>query len=148
MAKYKYKLQSVLDYREGIEEKAKVEYGQEVMNHEAMLEEMRLLEEHILQMIALMKDATQGLLDVKNLMQYPSYIDAKKAERVSLLERIKAHEEVVNEKKRLMLQAMTDRKSVEKLKEKDFEAYKQMQKKEEQKFVDQLVSYKFATAGA
>lgn len=145
MAKFKFSLQSVLDYRSGLEEKAKSEYGEAITQRERLLEQLLNLESKLSYALSNMAEECVGKIDPQVLLHYPAYVDALKSSIIQKQEEIREQDLIVEEKKAIMLKAMTDRKAVESLKEKALAEFKMEQKKIEQKFVDQLVSYKFAT---
>jgi len=141
MAKFKYRMQNILDIKQKLEESAKMEFSE--ANHRVLTEEEKL------SVIDKRKQAyeTEGgrlrserlqVADIKNNARAISVLsDMKKAQEAEV-ERAKA----VQEQKRLKLQiAMQERKTQEKLYENAFEEFMREENAREGKEVDELTSY-------
>lgn len=141
MAKFKYRMQNILDIKQKLEESAKMEFGE--ANVRVMEEEERLA------VIDEKKQAyeTEGgrlrtaklqVVDIKNNTRAISVLGDMKKEQESEVEKAK----VVLEQKRTKLQiAMQERKTQEKLYENAFEEFVREENARESKEVDELTSY-------
>ncbi|MBO4988309.1 MAG: flagellar export protein FliJ [Lachnospiraceae bacterium] len=141
MAKFKYRMQNILDIKQKLEESAKMEFGE--ANVRVMEEEERLA------VIDEKKQAyeTEGgrlrtaklqVADIKNNTRAISVLGDMKKEQESEVEKAK----VVLEQKRTKLQiAMQERKTQEKLYENAFEEFVREENARESKEVDELTSY-------
>lgn len=146
MGKFQFKLQPVLDYRETLEEQAKVEYGRELGVKEDIQNKIVHLNNLLDDIIDQARQSSQQLIDPFKLKQYREYQNHLKDELYQTERSLMQQEVVVEEKREAMVQAMTDRKSVEIIKDRQADLYKEALKKQEQKITDSLVSFKYATA--
>lgn len=141
MAKFVYRMQSILNIKEKMEEQAKVAFG--AANAELRVEEERLqrLFQRQIQYLAEGAMLRQTMLDPLKLQENESalhYIeDAIKSQKV----RVKKAEEAVERARQILQEYMIERKTHEQLKEAAFEEFKEELAKEESKEVDELVSY-------
>lgn len=142
MAKFVYRMQSILNIKEKMEEQAKAAFG--AANAELRVEEDRLmrLQQRKIQYLAEGAALRQkAVLDPLKLQENESALHYIENEIRSQIIRVKRAEEAV-EKARLILQEyMIERKTHEQLKEAAFEEFKGELAKEESKEVDELVSY-------
>lgn len=142
MAKFVYRMQSILNIKEKMEEQAKAAFG--AANAELRVEEERLmrLQQRKIQYLAEGAALRQkAVLDPLKLQENESALHYIENEIRSQKIRVKRAEEAV-EKARLVLQEyMIERKTHEQLKEAAFEEFKEELAKEESKEVDELVSY-------
>lgn len=146
MAKFIFNMQGLLNIKEKLEEQSKTEYGKALNKLE---EEKNILlnlknkkNENIL---SFRQSINEGVRPdyIKNINQFISLID-KKIENQML--NINKAEEIVEEKRVALLNAMKERKVLEALKEKEKENYFREELKNEQKIIDEIVSYKYNKA--
>lgn len=148
MAKFKYRMQNILEIKYKLEEQAKTEYAN--ANEKLRIEELKL--EKIYSDINRYEDEIREMnngripLDILRLKWCSESIDIKKYDaEMQKLEIEKARKNV--EKARLKLsEVMVDRKTHEKLRERAFEEFKTEVADQERKETDELVSYKFNKA--
>lgn len=141
MAKFVYRMQSILNIKEKMEEQAKVAFG--AANAELRVEEERLqrLFQRKIQYLAEGAALRREVLDPLKLQENENALHYIENEIRSQKIRVKKAEEAV-ERARLVLQEyMIERKTHEQLKEAAFEEFKEELAKEESKEVDELVSY-------
>ncbi len=141
MAKFKYRMQNILDIKQKLEESAKMEFSE--ANHRVMEEEEKLsliegrkasYEEQGREL----RKARLHVGEIKNNTQAVSVLLDMKKEQEKEVEKAK----VVQEQKRLKLQnAMQERKTQEKLYENAFEEFMREENARESKEVDELTSY-------
>ncbi len=143
MAKYVYKLQSLINVKEKLEEQKKNELA---IQNNKLNKEKEILDNYYLEIsdILQQQEEKQTLkINAFQMQQYIKYIDKLKLEiekQVKVVEK----EKQIAEKIRLELLEFTKaKKSLEKLKEKDYQNYLEEEKKAEQKIVDEIVSYKY-----
>ena len=147
MAKFKYRMQNVLDIKQKMEESAKMEFAE--ANLRVMKEEEKLS--------AILHRKRQYEAEGKVLRKEKLHVaDIKSnAEAISILQGMQKEQEqevkkaeAFQEQKRLALQnAMQERKIQEKLYENAFEEFKQEENARESKEVDELVSYVYGQRG-
>ena len=146
MAKFNYRMQSILDLKVKLEDQERTAYW---------LAAMRLREEEEkLQALALRRAGYErvgremragGTIDVKELEANRKAVEAMKVLiRAQMLEVRRAEKDVEAARRRLQ-EAMQERKIHEKLREHAFEAFVEELEKEESKAVDELVSYSYST---
>lgn len=140
MSGYKFKLQRVLDYKETLEGLKKSEYGTAIQK---LNEEKEILSSYISKKSEIIKqfNTIDDKINIGSFRTYNNYISEitnrikKQEENVMYAEReaIKIQEE--------LLEAMKEKKSFEKLKEKDHKEFILEEKREEEKIMDQIVTF-------
>lgn len=147
MARFIFKMQNVLTVKEKLESQAKTAYG--LAAAKLHLEEERLAaiigrilerEEWLAEELA----TTLEVLKIRELQDGIEVLKFKKREQEAAVEAAK--EELERAQEALNL-AMQERKIYEKLKEHAFEEFKKELAAEEQKEIDELVSYRFGNGG-
>lgn len=147
MAKFKYRMQSILNIRYQLEEQAKMEFGRA---------QMKLMEEE--EKLEILKDRKEAYLEEGRRMRSDAlHVNDLKDNRNAVLimdEMIEAQKEQVAlaqqvvEQARLKLQeAMQERKMHERLKEKAFDEFVKEENAAEGKAVDELTSYTYGQRG-
>ena len=143
MAKFAYRMQSILDIKEKMEGQAKIAYG--VANAKLMDEQGKL------QQIMIRKagyesqarNLVNGTIDVPKIKECKRAVDTMKTMQRSQMMNVHAAERDVELARKQLNEAMVERKTHEKLKEKAFEEFKQEVAYEENRMVDELVSYNY-----
>ncbi len=147
MAKYTYKLQTLINIKEKLEEQKKNELA--VQNNKLNIEKSTLdslyLElSDVLEEQEKKQSSKLNSFQIRQYIQYTNKIKLEIEEQIIVVEK----EEKIKEKIRLELLEYTKaKKSLEKLKEKDYENYLEEEKRIEQKIVDEIVSYKYNSKG-
>lgn len=143
MAKFKYRMQNILNVKMKLESQAKIAYG---VANQKYLEEQKKLQQIILRRTGYekaLKEAMTGTLDVRQVNHARADVNTMKTlMRRQMIEVHKAEREL-EDARRSLNQIMTERKTHEKLKEKAFEQFMEELKAEESKEIDQLVSYTY-----
>ena len=143
MAKFKYRMQNILDVKMKLESQAKIAYG---IANQKYLDEQHKLQEIVLRRAGYeraLKESMMGTIDVKQVTHAREDVNAiKTIMRRQMIEVHKA-ERALEDARRALNEIMQERKTHEKLKEKAFEAFKEELKAEESKEIDQLVSYTY-----
>ena len=143
MAKFKYRMQNILDIKMKLESQAEIAYG---IANQKYLEEQKKLQEIMLRRASYdkaLKESMTGRIDVRQVSHARSDVNAMKTiMRRQMLEVHKA-ERALEDARRKLNELMMERKTHEKLKEKAFEQFKEELKAEESKEIDQLVSYTY-----
>lgn len=143
MAKFKYRMQNILNIKMKLESQAKIAYG---IANQKYLEEQQKLQEIILRRNnyeKAWKESMTGTIDVRAVSHARADVNTMKTlMRRQMMEVQKAERELENARKALN-DIMQERKMHEKLKERAFEQFKEELKAEESKEIDQLVSYTY-----
>ena len=146
MAKFVFNMQGLLNIKEKLEEQSKTEYGKALNKLEEEKNILLNLENSKKQNIVSFREIiNKGVKPnyIKNINQFISLIDKKIEQQV---ENINKAEEIVEQKRLVLLNAMKERKVLEALKEKEMENYFREELKKEQKIIDEIVSYKYNKA--
>lgn len=144
MAKFKFRMQNFLSLRERIEEQKKLDYGRAVAKreHEKQVKAALILRRE--SYITTFREQIKGeVINPIEVQSYNDYIDWLK-HKIIEQEKVVILAEKFAESKRLeLVEAMKERKMLEKLKEKDAEVFRIEEKLTEQKLVDEIVSYRY-----
>lgn len=147
MAKFVYRMQSILNIKEKMEEQAKVAFGQANARLRTEEERLQRLYQRRIQYLAEGAMLRQTRLDPLKLQENEAalhYIDGEiKDQRI----RVRQAEEAVERARQILQEYMIERKTQEQLKEAAFEEFKEELKREESKEVDELVSYVYSRRG-
>ncbi|MEE3392245.1 MAG: flagellar export protein FliJ [Lachnospiraceae bacterium] len=142
MARFKFRLNNLLNIKIRLEDQAKAEYGMEQIK---LNEE----EEKLLAVIArkdgseaLLKNALTGNIDVLDIEEKQHGLDVMKLKVQEQTEARDAQRRRTDAARAKLDEAMKERKTYEKLKEKAFEEFKKEISREEQKEIDELVSFR------
>lgn len=143
MAKFKYRMQNILDVKLKLESQAKIAYS---TANQKYLDEQKKLQELMLRRIGYekeLKNLMSGAIDVKKISNARADVNSIKTliRRQSVVVH-KAQMELENARNHLN-ELMKDRKTHEILREKAFEEFKNEIKAEESKEIDELVSYTY-----
>ena len=143
MAVFRYKLQSVLDIKQKLEEQEKIAFG---LASARLSEEQEALQNMMIRKAGYDRQArrlVEGTINVLEINACRSAIEVMKTKiRAQMLEVRKAQRQLEVVRQRLNA-VMVERKTYEKLREKKFEEFKQELLQEENKEVDELVSYTY-----
>lgn len=141
MAKFVYRMQSILNIKEKMEEQAKVAFG--LANAKLRTEEERLqrLLQRKIQYLAEGAALRQTLLDPLKLQENEAALNYIAQEIKDQRIRVKRAEEALEKARQVLQEYMIERKTHEQLREAAFEEFKEELAKEESKEVDELVSY-------
>lgn len=146
MAKFVYKMQSLLNIKEKLEEQEKTAYG---LAKAALIEEETKLAQMVAkknQYIEKKREGMSAVLHVHELNQLEHAIKSMEyriAEQVLLVKRAEKNVAIAQVK---LENAMKERKIQEKLKEHALEQFKQELEAAEQQEINELVSFRFGKA--
>jgi len=144
MAKFVFSLAAILSIKEKMEELKKNELAKAIMALEAEKARLVQLENTRADCIESFRASIDTGVKPLDLKQHNHYLDKLKlwikAQKVA----ISIAEAFVEEKRQELVEAMRERKALDKLKENDYNEYLIEEKKAEQKSIDEIVSYKTA----
>ncbi len=146
MAKFNYRMQSILDLKIKLEDQEKTNFGLANMRLQEEEEKLRAL---ALRRAGYEKEGREmrsgGTLDPRDLETNRKAVEAMKVMiRAQMLEVRRAEKDVEAARRRLQ-DAMQERKIHEKLRENAFEVFKEELEADEKKQIDELVSYTYST---
>lgn len=143
MAKFQYKLQSVLDIKEKLESQEKIAFG---LAAARLLEEQEALQKLMIQKAGYDKQArklVEGSINVLEINACRKAIETMKTRIRGQMMNVHNAERQLEVVRNRLNAVMIERKTYEKLREKKFEEFKQELAYEEKKEVDELVSYTY-----
>ena len=143
MAKFKYRMQNILDIKMKLESQAKIAYG---IANQKYLDEQQKLQEIVLRRNSyekILKESMMGTINVREVTHARADVNTMKTlMRRQMIEVHKA-ELALEDARRALNEVIQERKTHEKLKEKAFEQFMEEEKAAESKEIDQLVSYTY-----
>ncbi len=145
MKGFNFRLESLLNIKEKFEQQAKIAFGEEVAK--LTLEENKLKELYNSKAEALntQRESFSGTIDIMTFDLYNNYIsqlDILIYEQTNAVELQKIEVEKAKQK---LADALKERKTLEKLEEKQLEIFKKESQLKEDKLMDEIVTYKFTT---
>ena len=143
MAKFKYRMQNILDVKLKLESQAKIAYG---IANQKYLDEQKKLQEIVLRRASyekILKESMMGKIDVRQVSHARADVNTMKTLMRRQMMEVHKAERAMEDARQALNAVMMERKTHEKLKEKAFEQFKEELKAEESKEIDQLVSYTY-----
>lgn len=147
MAKFIFKMESILSVKTKLEDQAKAEYGIETMKLREEEHKLTLLENRKSGYEQKLFEAVSDRLVILSIRRLEDSVENLKYNIKLQIIVIRKQEERVAQARAKLDNAMKERKIYEKLKEKAFEEFKAEVNAQEQKEIDQLVSFRFRSAG-
>ncbi len=146
MAKFVFPMESILSIKYKLEDQAKAEYGLEIAKLHEEEEKLERLEERKQKFQAELREAVSDRLDIRRIKELENSVENVKY-NINIQKLIIHQQELkVEEAREKLDEAMKERKTFEKLKEKAFEEFKLEIEAQERKEVDELVSFRFGSA--
>lgn len=143
MAKFVYRMQSILDIKEKLEEQARMEFAQ-ANTHLAVEEEKLLkLKERSVFYEQQGRDLQKDSLKIQEIIENRDAIERIQEFIILQQEAVFRAEEAVEEARLKLTEAMQESKTQNKLKEKAFEEFVREENAREAKEVDELTSYTY-----
>lgn len=144
---FKFKLEPVLSLKEKIEDSRKRELGIATIHKEALLNEKLQLMKKKDEAMDEIKTHNNSVVDVQSFKafnQYSVYMDqAIKAKN----KQVQEAQKTVEEKREELLEAVKERKILDNLKDIQNEVFIEEEKREEQRILDDIVTYKYGKKG-
>lgn len=143
MAKFLFKLQSILDIKLKLESQAKIAYSQanaRLRKEEAALQ-MLITQRSMYEKRAV--DLVNGPISIRDIKENKQSIDIMKTKIRAQMMVVHTAEKQVEAARLKLNEMMIERKTFEKLRERAFEEFKQEVAYEENQAVNELVSYTY-----
>ena len=140
--KYKFRFEKILEIKEKLEESKKMEISEinnTIDNIKFQIEELNKIKETKNCKIKENMNEGTSINEIKLMNEFINLINIKIKK---LLEDLKVAQNKLDVKKNEYIQIMREKKTFEKIKEKDIVKFNEKVKKEEEKFVDQIVTFK------
>lgn len=139
-------MQNILDIKLKLEETAKQEYSEARMRLSAEEEKLALLEERRASYYREYQEALQGNLDFLKIEECKYSLDVMGDMIIKQNDVIKQRSKELELVRQKLNQVMQERKMHEKLKEKQFDTFKQELNAQENKETDEVAGYQFTHA--
>jgi flagellar FliJ protein len=139
---------SFLNLKEKLEEQKKLEYGTALAALEAERMKLAELEGELSEKLSEFSQMVKIKIEPDKFALYNMYIELLKQRIVQQKTEVKKAEEFAEQKRLILVEAMRERKSLEIIKEKDYDIFKEEEKRREQRFVDEIVSYRYSDGEA
>lgn len=143
MAKFIYRMQSILDIKMKLESQARMQFAREKQildEEEHKLSELEKRKEAYIEEARRLRNDT---LNVRNLRDSKTAIQTMDSFIAEQTLQMKIAERKVEEARDKLKEVMQERKTQEKLREKSFEEFRMEENHKESKEVDELVSYTY-----
>ena len=145
---FKFKLQSVLEYRANMEEKIHNEFSdfkRYLESQKAILRTLVAERESLMSDLRVMQSVGMRANDIATLVAYVENIRSKEKEQKDVIHQAK---EKLENKRKELVEAVKNRKVMENLRDKHAEDYKNSMNELEQKNSDEMSVLKFGRRGA
>ena len=146
MAKFVYRMQSILDIKYKIEAQAKAHYAMMQMRYNEEQEKLEKMIIHKKYLEDKYRKIANGPLKVMELMEAKRAIDFQREAIKKQLIEVKVAEKNLDAARMRLNEVMKERKTHEKLREHAFDDFLLELSAEEKKEIDELVSYRYGTA--
>ena len=143
MAKFRYRMQNILDIKMKLESQAKIAYG---IANQKYLDEQQKLQEIVLRRSSyerILKESMMGTINVKEVTHARADVNIMKTLMRRQMVEVHKAERALEDARRALNEIIQERKTHEKLKEKAFQQFMEEEKAAESKEIDQLVSYTY-----
>ncbi|MFO7569293.1 MAG: flagellar export protein FliJ [Smithellaceae bacterium] len=140
---FKFKLQSVLEYRQNVEEKILNDYSElrrRLETEKELLKKLIAEREGLTNELRQMKNTLLRAQDIASMVAYVEAIRKKQHEQENLIHEVKG---LVEDKRKELVEAVKNRKVMENLKERQAEEYRKNTSDLEQKNSDEMAILKF-----
>lgn len=143
MAKFIYRMQSILNIKEKLEEQARMDFAQANMRLAAEEEKLQQLKDRKLFYEEEGRRLQQDALKVTDILENQNAIERMKDFIAEQLLAVRKAEEAVEIARLALMEAMLETKTQHKLKEKAFEEFMREENAREAKEIDELTSYTY-----
>ena len=138
MAKFVFELQEILDFRNFEQEQAQIELGKAL----AVENEINQNLNNIAQQYTALKQSMKGVTDFNLVLAQNNHINLLEYQKEELLKRLAEAKLVTEEKRQILQECMKKTSALEKLKDNQYEEYKQQLEAEEKKNIEELSTIK------
>lgn len=143
MAKFKFKMENILNLKERVAEQKEQEFAkalQELVAQRALLDSFNQEKKDTL---AKLKGELGDRITPLDFRLYTNYIEVIKQKIEHQKKELVKYEQFLEKKRLELVEATKEKKMLDKLKENKFEEHIDEEKKSEQKHIDEIVSYRF-----
>jgi len=141
---FTFKLQRLLDVRIKLEETKKSEFLEAKKKLDDEIDKKTQLDLKKSNLICEVREMIETSNIRSGINDYNKYINYLKEQIVTIEKNIEVLKEVVNAKQKELVDAVKDRKIIEKMRERELEKYKKEELKIEENIVNEIVSYNYS----
>ena len=142
MARFRYRMQNILNVKEKLETQAKNEFAIAAAREREEEEKLAVLESRRDGYEARLKELCESELDIQAIKEAEDALELIKYHVTQQKMNLAAARQELEVARQKLTAAMQDRKTHERLKEKQFEQFKAEEAAKESKEIDELVSYR------
>lgn len=143
MAKFVFKLQTLLNVKKQMEENMKNELGKAIRSLEDEKRTYCEIEGEREEVIRQVGSESSKGIKVEKIKEYTAYISHLKIKLERQQENINVAADIVDKYREQLIQVMQEREMLDKLREKRFEEFTRELIKDEQKVSDEITNYKY-----
>lgn len=143
MAKFIYRMQSILNIKEKLEEQARMEFAQANMRLAAEEEKLQQLKDRKISYEEKGRQLQKDSLKVTDIIENQNAIERMKDFIAEQMLEVKRAEAAVEQARLALMEAMQESKTQHKLREKAFEEFMREENAREAKEIDELTSYTY-----
>ena len=143
MAKFVFSMQNILNMKEKLEDQEKNNFAQANLRLQEAVAEQEELEQRLAEAKKKLQQEVSGALDVRTIRSREDAVEILRMYVRQQILVVKQREKEVDVAREHLNEAMKERKTFEKLREKALEAFLAEENLREQKEVDELVSYRY-----
>lgn len=146
MKKYEFRFKNILHVRELLEEQAEREFRDAVLAYNAELEKLENLRAEAERLIAELFERRRGRIDVGVEMVFATYFTNLRERTEAQVVAVHEAEQFMEQKRAELIEAMKERKVMEKLRLRDYDAWLLELKRWEQAMIDDLSTLRHGNA--
>ena len=143
MAKFVFSMQNILNMKEKLEDQEKNNFAQANLRLQEAVAEQEELEQRLAEAKKKLQQEVSDALDVRTIRSREDAVEILRMYVRQQILVVKQREKEVDVAREHLNEAMKERKTFEKLREKELEAFLAEENLREQKEVDELVSYRY-----
>ena len=143
MAKFRFRFASNLRVKQRVEEQKELEYGKALAALELEKQRKEIMVTERENAILSFRESVNKRITPYDLQLKNNYLALLKENIIKQEKVIIKAEEAAELKRQELVEAMTERKILDKLKEKDYEEFVKEERLNEQKIQDEIVSYRY-----
>lgn len=143
MARFRYRMQNILDIKIKLETQARNEYG---IANQKYLEEQDKLQQLVVKRVTYetkLKELMNDIIDIRKVNSARRDVNTIKSLIRTQMFQVKKAEDELEIKRAALADVMAERKTHERLRDKAFERFQQEEKAVEAKEIDELVSFNY-----
>ncbi|UTC65870.1 MULTISPECIES: flagellar export protein FliJ [unclassified Treponema] len=142
MKRFEFRLEKLLNLREFYEHQAEIELAHAIARKEHIDLELKQIAQLKIKTGTEFNPSTAEI-DITELHAAQNYVILLDKKRDELLEKLIFAEQLIEEKRKTYIEAASKRKVISKLKEKKRELWEKENIKSEEKYIDDIITYKF-----